>query len=405
MMQHTNAPKLESVLPTIRPGLLDDESTPVALCSPAETAITASSPPSHWSAPCTHTECTLHQLSPYIGKLKSVIARDLISEYTKPGDLVADMFCGSGTVPLEAACLGRRIFASDIGRYAQVLTKGKLLSPISANVALLELNRLLSRIESVPFPDLHSVPNWVKAFFHPQTLRETLRITAILNNEERYFFLASLLGILHHQRPGFLSFPSSHLVPYLRSRKFPQDLYPELYEYRPVAPRLRAKVYRALKRPPPTNLDSTIDGIRQSSVESIELPDGIDCVITSPPYMNALDYGRDNRLRLWFLNEDSYESIDRELSSLQYFIDLMTTLSRKLNGKVRKGGHCIFVVGEKVDRHGQHFLSKRIVDVFVSNTSNYRLCRIIRDRIPDVRRSRKNLAGVKAENIIVFRKQ
>ena len=403
MMKPTSAPRLESALATIRPGRLDDESIPVA-GAPAQTSITASSPPSHWSAPCAHTECTLHQLSPYIGKLKSVIARDLISEYTKPGDLVADMFCGSGTVPLEAACLGRRVFASDIGRYAQVLTKGKLLSPASANVALLELNCLLSRAESVPLPDLQSVPNWVKAFFHPDTLKETLRITAILDDEGRYFFLACLLGILHHERPGFLSFPSSHLVPYLRSRKFPQDVYPELYEYRPVAPRLRAKVSRALKRPPATNLESAIDGIRQSSVESIELPDGIDCVITSPPYMNALDYGRDNRLRLWFLNEVSYESIDRQLSRLQNFMDLMAALARKLNGKVRTGGHCIFVVGEQVDRHGKHFLSERIVDVFVRNTSNYRLCSIIHDRIPDVRRSRKNLTGVKAENILVFRK-
>jgi hypothetical protein len=31
----------------------------------------ACSAPARWSEPCVHTECSLHQLSPYIGKLKS----------------------------------------------------------------------------------------------------------------------------------------------------------------------------------------------------------------------------------------------------------------------------------------------------------------------------------------------
>jgi hypothetical protein len=125
-----------------------------------------------------------------------------------------------------------------------------------------------------------------------------------------------MLGILHHQRPGFLSFPSSHLVPYLRSKKFPQAEYPDLYAYRPLAPRLRAKVARALKRPPTRTLVGFVENVCQSSVESVDLPNGIDCVITSPPYMNALDYGRDNRLRLWFLGEPYLESLDRVLLDL-----------------------------------------------------------------------------------------
>jgi hypothetical protein len=51
-----------------------------------------------WSAPVANTECTLHQLAPYIGKLKSSIAADLINAYTAKGELIADPFCGSGTI-------------------------------------------------------------------------------------------------------------------------------------------------------------------------------------------------------------------------------------------------------------------------------------------------------------------
>jgi SAM-dependent methyltransferase len=206
--------------------------------------------PPHWAEPCTHQECSLHQLSPYIGKLKSSIAQDLILKYSRPGELVVDMFCGSGTVPLEAARLGRRVFASDASIYAVTLTQGKLQAPMTNEAALAELEDLLRCVESLPVPDLRCVPRWIRAFFHPHTLKEALRFTEFLQRQRKNFLLASMLGILHHQRPGFLSFPSSHLVPYLRSKKFPQADYPDLYTYRPLAPRLRAKVERALKRPP-----------------------------------------------------------------------------------------------------------------------------------------------------------
>ena len=369
-----------------------------------KTAVNATTPPSDWSTPCTHTECTLHQLSPYIGKLKSVIARDLITQYSKPGTLVADMFCGSGTVPLEAARLGRHVFASDISTYAVTLTKAKLQAPATLHAALTDLDNLLHRAHTLPLPNAHPIPSWVKAFFHPRTLQEILRLTKVLRTERRYFLLASILGILHHQRPGFLSYPSSHLVPYLRSRNFPRAQYPQLYQYRAVAPRLRAKVQRALTRPPITDLQSIDAHVHQSSLESLDLPDSIDCVITSPPYMNALDYGRDNRLRLWFLQEQSPDHLDQNLKNIDHFRQLMTILAIKLHPRLRTGGHCVLVVGERVTRTGNHLLSNIVLDVFATHARHFRLCRMLHDVIPDVRRSRKNISGVKAENILVFRK-
>ena len=364
----------------------------------------SSAPPLRWADSCTHQECSLHQLSPYIGKLKSVIAQDLILKYSKPGQLVVDMFCGSGTVPLEAARLGRRVFASDTSQYAVTLTKGKLYAPPRIESALSDLDRLLKRVESLPMPDLRSVPRWVRAFFHPRTLKEILRLSEFLRNERHYFLLASLLGILHHQRPGFLSYPSSHLVPYLRSNKFPRSAYPELYEYRSVALRLRAKVERALKRPPRNSLLGLVDGIRKSSVESVNLPDAIDCVITSPPYMNALDYGRDNRLRLWFLGESHMEAMDRALSDLLRFTNAIEVLAKQLQQKMRRGGHCVFVIGEQLIRKRDRFPSEELLRIFATHAPTFRLCRVMNDVIPDVRRSRRRLAGVKREHILVFRK-
>ena len=364
-----------------------------------------STAPSHWAASCTHRECTLHQLSPYIGKLKSVIARDLILQYSKPGELVADMFCGSGTVPLEAAQLGRRVFASDSSAYAIALTRGKLHAPDDTPSALSEVGSLLQQAESRPMPDLRRVPRWVRAFFHPRTLKETIRLSDLLREERRYFLLSSLLGILHHQRPGFLSFPSSHLVPYLLSDKFDRATHPDLYAYRPVSPRLKAKVKRMLKRPPARAWNTASEEVRHSSVDSIDLPDSIDCVITSPPYMNALDYGRDNRLRLWFLNEERTSSMDRTTDTLPAFTRTMTTLAKQLTAKVRPGGYCVFVVGDKTSRRGDRYPSSELLRVFAMQAPMFTLQRIIRDVIPDVRRSRRKTGGVKQESILVFRKE
>jgi len=317
---------------------------------------------------------------------------------------VADMFCGSGTVPLEAAHLGRRIFASDVSIYAVTLTQGKLQAPMKSETALAELEDLLQCVDALPMPDLRCVPRWVHAFFHPHTLKEALRFTEFLQRERKYFVLASMLGILHHQRPGFLSFPSSHLVPYLRSKKFPQADYPDLYAYRPLAPRLRAKVARALKRPPTQALVGFVEDIRQSSVEAVDLPNGIDCVITSPPYMNALDYGRDNRLRLWFLGEPYLESLDMALLELGGYVRAIHALAQQLQEKVRPGGYCVFVVGERTTRKSDRFPSEVLTRIFAQHASALRLDHVIRDIIPDIRRSRRHLAGVRRENILVFRK-
>ena len=361
--------------------------------------------PSHWAASCTHQECALHHLSPYIGKMKSVIASDLISTYSRPGDLVVDPFCGCGTVPLEAARLGRRVFASDASLYAMTLTRGKLRAPTTLKKACERLDLLLGRVESLPLPDLRSVPHWVRAFFHPRTLKETLRLTTFLKREREHFFLAALLGILHHQRPGFLSFPSSHLVPYLRSAKFPRSAYPELYEYRAIPPRLRAKVERTLKRPPAEPFGRYVTGIRRSFVETVRFPDDIDCVVTSPPYMNALDYVRDNRLRLWFLGGPCEETEKRSLTSLHGFERALRALARKLETKLRPGGACIFIVGEKKIRKGNGFPSEVLTSIVAAHAPALKLCHVVSDAIPDVRRSRRRLAGVKKEHILVFRKQ
>src|SRR5690349_17641981 len=99
------------------------------------------SAPSEWKDSALLSDCRLHQLAPYIGKLKPVIARELLQRFTSIGDVVLDCFSGSGTIPLEATLLGRRALAFDSNPYAVTLTRAKLEAPKSFEVAQRRLER------------------------------------------------------------------------------------------------------------------------------------------------------------------------------------------------------------------------------------------------------------------------
>ena len=271
--------------------------------------------PSEWAKSCVHLEDTIHQLSPYIGKLKSSIAKQLIAHYSKKNEIIIDPFSGSGTVPYQAILMGRQTFASDISIYAKILSKAKLSAPATEEEALDKAKSLIEDSSHIPCPDIATIPDWVKQFFHPKTLEEIIRFSEIARKNGNEFYFANFLGILHHQRPGFLSYPASHLTPYLRDRKYPVSLYPEMYEYRDLSSRLLAKIHRSYKR---HIHNEGIWKFRQSSIENITFPKIFDAVITSPPYMNTLDYGRDNRLRLWFANPNYRRPLDADLTRNVY---------------------------------------------------------------------------------------
>jgi hypothetical protein len=120
--------------------------------------------------------------------------------------------------------------------------------------------------------------------------------------------------------------------------------------------------------------------------------------------MNALDYGRDNRLRLWFLGEPYLESLDRALTGLDGYISAIHALAKQLQKKVRPGGYCAFVVGERTTRQGDRFPSEVLTRIFAQYAPALHLDHVISDVIPDIRRSRRYLAGVRRENILVFQK-
>lgn len=361
--------------------------------------------PADWSGSCLAMESTLHQLSPYIGKIKSIFARKLITNYTKPGDVILDPFAGSGTVTLESLIAGRHVIANDINLYAITLIKAKMFPPNSLDEAINNAKYYisLSKKQSKEI-GLEEVPEWIKKFYHQDTLKEIISLTQLLRKNNEYFLLACLLGILHHQRPGFLSYPASHLVPYLRTKKFPPEEYPEMYSYRDVESRLIKKIQRVYRRTPV--FDNTLKRIcYQKDAEELVLPEeSIDAVISSPPYMNALDYARDNRLRLWFLGEKDYKKYDtKSPQNIEDFRILMKNVMKNLVITLKMNSYCVFVLGD-LNRSKKSINTASTVMDIADSMGSFVCEDFIQDRVPTFRRARKEGACTKNEWIVVMKK-
>jgi hypothetical protein len=218
--------------------------------------------------------------------------------------------------------------------------------------------------------------------------------------------LACLLGILHHVRPGFLSYPASHLVPYLRVNKYPRETYPDMYRYRPVRPRLLAKIARAYRRFDPPKPELTRLVLRENAMALPCESNSVDAIISSPPYYGALDYGRDNRLRLWFLGVDDYRKVDAKLTSNEkvYVPEMTRALGEML--RLLKPGKCAVLVLGDYNRNGRKqdsaaALSQIVRDNYCSRASVEKL---LVDEIPDERRARRRTQTTKHESIIVIKK-
>ena len=362
-----------------------------------------------WHGSFNSRESTLQQLSPYVGKMKSGMARVLINLYSKPGDTVLDPFSGSGVVPLEAALTGRCAWANDLSPYAYVLTRGKLETPGSERVAIRRAQELIDTVErEAPSVDSVVVPEWIREFFHPDTLREVLTAFRILRQREDCFLTACLMGILHHVRPGFLSYPASHLVPYLRKNKYPPDEFPDMYAYRDLHSRLLAKVKRAYRRHMlPVDWEQRQYQVWQVNSMSLPIEDEtVDAVISSPPYFGALDYARDNRLRLWFLGCEDWKELDASLTAnRKVYLPQMRVCLQEVYRVLKPEGYCVLVLGD-VDRNGKIQRTAEILAALAMDATNggFEVETIYDDRIPDDRRSRRKTKTTKFERILVMRK-
>lgn len=373
----------------------------------AEAALIRMQAQGLWNGSFNGRESSLHQLAPFVGKLKTGIVSSMVQNFSRPGDWVCDPFSGCGVVSLESVLLGRKARANDLSPYAVCVTRGKLSAPPTVEQAESRCEELIEYVDRRwKIHDLRTVDAWVRHFFHPQTLKETLAAFEFCRNRRDWFLAACLCGILHHQRPGFLSYPASHMVPYLRTTLFPPDDFPELYTYRSLAERLRKKVKRAYRR---TNLTLTWTErdyeVTRKNARSLPFADSsVDLILTSPPYYDVLDYARDNRLRLWFLGQKDWRDLSRRLTtSNSKYEDQMKECLNEMYRVLKPRKACLLIVGE-VQRNGNTRDTGAVLGRLACEVTSggFVLDCVVEDTIPDVRRSRRGTRTTRLEKILVL---
>ena len=72
----------------------------------------------------------------------------------------------------------------------------------------------------------------------------------------------------------------------------------------------------------------------------------VDLVVTSPPFLNVVDYAGDNWLRCWFCGIDPTAVTLTVPRKIQDWREAMTAVFSELARVLRRGGHVAFEVGE-----------------------------------------------------------
>lgn len=288
----------------------------------------------------------LHSVSPYVGRMTPALAHWLVKSSSKPGDVVLDPFCGIGTVSLEADLLGRKTIGIDLNPYAALIAKAKFdRRPIQEHLEFLKKVRLdTSKI------NLSKVNPFVRQYFHDETLKEILALKEILLKEKRYFLLACLMGILHGNRPGYLSVWTGCIIPMAPRKPDNPKFNPlkDVPEYRTVMPRMAAKVKRMYMNKFPAKTNGKMYRHDSRDLSFLE-NNSVDVICCSPPYYHTLDYVGANRLRLAIMgfNEEKRENLKETLiQQRQTYLDEMRKVGIELHRVMKPNSHILFVLGD-----------------------------------------------------------
>jgi tRNA G10 N-methylase Trm11 len=134
----------------------------------------------------------------------------------------------------------------------------------------------------------------------------------------------------------------------------------------------------------------------------------IQAIITSPPYMNELDYVRDNRLRLWFIDKAIPQQLECcALKRKEAFGALVNTVFGRLAEGVRVGGHIALILGDVRRGARRVDCAKIAVRSFRDNPAfrSFQLIHTSTNAIPDIRRSRRDCEGTKKETLVILQRR
>ena len=297
---------------------------------------------------------SLHEVS-YRACFKPQLPRFFIERLTRPGEVVYDPFMGRGTTPLEAALLGRVPVGNDANPLSVVMTRPRLRPP--------HLVEIEQRLQEISLDQAADLPDDLLAFYHPETLREISSLKWYLmekrgngksDHVDEWITLVALNRLTGHSN-GFFSvytLPPNQAVSAKSQRKI-NEKRQQMPPRRDVLKIIRKKS-RQLLGDVDQRARATLAGVANraqllsgpAAVTCAIASESVSLVVTSPPFLNVVQYATDNWLRCWFLGIDAKAvqlTTPRKLPDWQA---AMTEVFRELHRVLKPGGHVAFEVGE-----------------------------------------------------------
>ncbi len=315
---------------------------------------------------------SMHTMCSYHGMFPAKVAHQFIQQYSKPGDVVLDPFSGRGTTPLQARVEGRRAIANDLSPLAYVLSRAKTEPPTwdEANGFVDELEKAYKTAHA---EDLDVSPD-IRMLYHDNTLAQLCFIRDRLLakdltawNRRELMVAGSLAGIMHGgwrrdgtsqylsiSMPNTFSMSPSYVEKYIRTnglQKPDQDVFE----------RLRDKLARLYLDDNPGEPGDTHHADAATLLSSRTLAESsVDLVVTSPPYLQVVNYAQSNWIRLWLLG---IEEVGREAGegrkklnamldhrhTYASYCDFMRRTVLGLQRVLKKNGVAVLVIGDVKD--------------------------------------------------------
>lgn len=312
---------------------------------------------------------SLHEIS-YRACFKPQLPSFFIKLLTREGDTVYDPFSGRGTTVIEAGILGRKIVSNDINPLSKILTMPRFFVP--------ELTDVEARLEDIPYDKNARADIDISMFYHPKTEAELVSLRDYLkgrNLEGKEDFLDSWIRMVATNRltghsPGFFSvytLPPNQAVSPERQIKInaKRNQKPEYRDTKKLILKKTKSLLRNLREKEIKNLyDAGKDSLflTKDARNTSEIPDeSITLTVTSPPFLDIVQYDNDNWLRCWFNDIDAQEIAKNITMSrtIEEWSDVMEDVFLELYRVTKKGGWVAFEVGEV--RRGKIMLDEIVV--------------------------------------------
>jgi 16S rRNA G966 N2-methylase RsmD len=253
--------------------------------------------------------------------------------FSRPGELVLDPFCGTGTVLLEAARQRRKCVGADSNPLARLIARVKLTTVHGLKVrsAIQKVRRLAPTITPNALPDVVNIDYW----YHPHVKRQLQQIATVINRMPASA-VKDYLRVCFSQCARDVSKADPRLsVPVvLRNDQYPVHHPLAEHTKRRIAKLRRVNVLnkfcgivednlRCVTEPIAGKMGANLRLLSNAAEVSTGLePGSVQLVITSPPYLGAQKYIRASSLSLGWLGlcrADQLKALDRKSIGREHF--------------------------------------------------------------------------------------